>query len=356
MHKVRFAALGLILALTLILTPAILAQGPQAEVAVYVPYLVIPNSKIAFAEYDLEPGLYTLASNGNNRRRLTSFDMNIANPAWSPHGGRIAFQSNFGAYWDIYVINADGTGLTNLTNSPQEESAPQWSPDGSRITFSQRDHLSSDIMIMDADGANKVNITSSDAWESEPIWSPDGERLAYYCPGWHGSSNRDICVMKTDGSQANNLTKNESTEGDISWSPDGASILFDSYRAGNRDIYRVPEHGGNQVRLTDRAGEDYHAAWSPDGRSIVYVSYPVGAAYAELTVMNANGSNKRVIHSDPDYLAEPAWSPDGRSILFTRSDNLDRVTVDDGQLLNLTHYPEGTRTVLYPIWSTFVQP
>ena len=57
------------------------------------------------------------------------------NPAWSPNGGRIAFDSNRSGNLDVYSMNADGSGVKQLTTSPALDALPAWSPDGSELVF-----------------------------------------------------------------------------------------------------------------------------------------------------------------------------------------------------------------------------
>jgi Tol biopolymer transport system component len=72
--------------------------------------------------------------------------------AWSPDGGRIAFD-----YHDvIYVINADGTGLRRLAQNAAFES---WSPDGRKLIISRLTGL----WVMNADGSGERNLTR-DGW------------------------------------------------------------------------------------------------------------------------------------------------------------------------------------------------
>jgi TolB protein len=51
---------------------------------------------------------------------------NFASPTWAPFGQWIAFTSNVGGSYDIYIIRADGSGLTRVTSSPGNESHPKW--------------------------------------------------------------------------------------------------------------------------------------------------------------------------------------------------------------------------------------
>jgi dipeptidyl aminopeptidase/acylaminoacyl peptidase len=94
--------------------------------------------------------IWTVASDGSGLRRLTSLNGDSENPAWSPDGRKIAYESGS----EISVMNADGTGNQRLTRSGLNDSyEPRWSPNGKRIVYvySGREDR---IRIMNADGSH----------------------------------------------------------------------------------------------------------------------------------------------------------------------------------------------------------
>lgn len=76
-------------------------------------------------------------------------------PAWSPDGTKVAFHSDRGGNYDIWVVNVDGSGLTRLTASNDSDGYPVWKPDGTRIAFIRGNEL----WTMNPDGTDQKRIT-----------------------------------------------------------------------------------------------------------------------------------------------------------------------------------------------------
>jgi Tol biopolymer transport system component len=53
-------------------------------------------------------------TNGSNPRRLTDNGNNDGLPTWSPDGKSIAYVSDAGGVWSIWVMNADGSNQRKL--------------------------------------------------------------------------------------------------------------------------------------------------------------------------------------------------------------------------------------------------
>jgi Tol biopolymer transport system component len=68
-------------------------------------------------------------ADGSRQKRLTNNGIRVdSGPVFSPHGKKIAFQSNRDGNFEIYMMNVDGTGQLNLTNDPAGDFTPDWQP------------------------------------------------------------------------------------------------------------------------------------------------------------------------------------------------------------------------------------
>ncbi|MCX8513446.1 MAG: peptidase M28, partial [Chthoniobacteraceae bacterium] len=104
------------------------------------------------------------------------------------------------------------------------------------------------------------------------------------------------------------------------------------------EIYSANTDGTDLKRLTDALGYDAEASFSPDGKLIVFSStrgaYPLEklspeerarfekdpAYFADLYVMNTDGSGVRQVTHTPGYDGGSFFSPDGSRIVWRRFD------------------------------------
>jgi hypothetical protein len=179
-------------------------------------------------------------------------------PAWSPDGTRIAFDSNRdSARFDIYVASADGSSVQRIGGTAADDTEPSWSPDGSQIVFTSEATGNQDLYVMNADGSGLRRLTSKKAPESNPDWSPDGTQIAFEL----GGKETDIAVVRPDGSGRRLLTKTPFEEYDPAWSPDGTALAYTSDSSGNWDVFlRLPNV---TTRLTTGLTAETEPAWQP---------------------------------------------------------------------------------------------
>jgi len=152
-----------------------------------------PDNPINYSD-DRE--IYRIDADGANQQQLITTTSRISDeqPSISPDGTTVAFASNL--HWhtsgvdqlDIYVMKADGTGesrrltFDGAPTYPLEMRSqnPAWSPDGSRIAYESTRSGNSEIWVMNADGTGEpVNVSNHESWDSDPAWSPDGTQITF---------------------------------------------------------------------------------------------------------------------------------------------------------------------------------
>jgi Tol biopolymer transport system component len=99
----------------------------------------------------------------------------------------------------------------------------------------------------------------------------------------------------SDGSNVHLLVPNGFSP---SWSPDGPRILFTREVVGGVDVYVINVDGSRLTQLTDDSARDVSATWSPDGQRIALVKASDGSGFGILYVMDADGSDGRLILGD----------------------------------------------------------
>ena len=237
-------------------------------------------SEVTFTDLDnvqrTDREIYTVPSAGGTPTRLTDNDVDDANPAFSPDGTKIAFDSvgslpSGGSTLDVFVMNADGTGLTNLTARPDSQTDPTFSPDGTKIAFVNAGGAfnvssRSGIFVMPSGGGAPTAVAdSAEASETHPSWSPDGAKIAY-------QRDADIYAVPAAGGTPTSLftgpeNSNEENAFEPAFSPDGTMVAFTKVEAEyETDIYAVPSDGGTPVPLTNNnisSAPDWAPAQSP---------------------------------------------------------------------------------------------
>lgn len=269
--------------------------------------------------------IWRIDIDGDNHRPILSGKQSYSSPRLSPDGGRLAYIASHEGSPQVYVRYLD-TGqtarLTDLTEAPSDLS---WAPDGERLAFTMRvpaDPRPLGVMPPapeGADWAKPVKVIN------RLTWRVDGRGLVD--PGY-----THIFVVPAEGGTPRRLTFGEfNHSGSLSWAPDGDTLYFSSnrekdweYAGRDSEIYALDLANGNVTPLTEREGPDDAPVVSPDGRRIAYTGFDdekLGYQVARLSVMNADGTDSRVLTGDLDRTVyAPRWAPDGRAVYFLYDD------------------------------------
>jgi Tol biopolymer transport system component len=275
--------------------------------------------------------------------------------------GRIAF-------WDfntgqIYAVNPDGTGLAQLTHvaKGQTSADPAWSPDGRHIAFDSDMSGAVRLWIMDANGrhAHMVAGDRPNAADMVPTYTPDGRRLVFSrCVG-------EACAIysiRVDGIHRRALTRLHASVDDIraTVSPDGQQIAFARFESRGiiGQIYVMRADGSGAHAITPPALEGVGPDWSPTGRLITFTSNCCRPG-SNIYVMHPAGSGIRQLTSTPfpnnSFLS--AYAPQADRIVFASDRRHPDLCCNDlfmmrsnGTRQTLVH--TGLTGVLSPSWGT----
>ena len=138
--------------------------------------------------------IWITPSGGGDARQITVDSRHGANhPEWSADGTQIAYSTAtgpglFSAADNIWVVPVDGGVSRQLTTDPDDDNVASWSPDGRWLAFQSNRGGGYDIWVMPAAGGTPYQITHlGDAYV--PRWSPDGKKISFHTTPRLGKSD-----------------------------------------------------------------------------------------------------------------------------------------------------------------------
>jgi TolB protein len=269
-----------------------------------------PDLRIAYVSN--APGnedIYLMSQGGESDllANLTNNPARDWNPAWSPDGGRILFNSDRDGRDSLYIMDADGSNPRPLfAGKTFNDYEGAWSPDGTQIVFvSERSGIGRDLYIASADGANVRPLTDTHFMKGHPVWSPDGLSIVY----WEQEATGDIQLYSRNltNDTLQRLTTAGPANGAPVWSPDGSTIYFDSDREGSWYVFRIEPNGNFPERVSEAGYNSGRASVSPDGRILAYVTDKDESD--EIYLVNTDGTGRRRLTNNHYSDHSPAWQP-----------------------------------------------
>lgn len=177
-----------------------------------------------------------------------------------------------------------------------------------------------------------------------------GDWLAVRCPG--------VMVVRAVGGTAaiSTAVLEEAEQAAQSCHPPTARLAYLSRTGDPLRLITTTLPGGDVTVVAGDVEPTGGYDWSPDGEQFVYARFLAGQQGAtELVILDADGSNPRVLTSAGTDDRYPEFSPDGQRIAFTRGPTLEPesglwvVDADGSDLQQLVDEPDAEP--LFPVWS-----
>ena len=277
--------------------------------------------------------------------RLT-FDEGLQTGAtWSPDGRFVAYSSDRGGKFDIWVQQISGGDPIQITKGPGQNWQPDWSPNGKYIAYRSEEGEGGIYITPALGGAGLQRKIASFGYH--PHWSPDSARILFLPTfDYLGTA---AYVVALDGSPPREILTDLPADHGLAfsmWHPDGKRItawIFDFSSHDPRDnpvpnFLTEPVDGGGAIEsrfppklqkqleaLAAASGSpewrtDFRFAWAPSGKALFFERSFRGARNLwRMTVDPATlqTTNVERLTTSPGLDAELSLSPDGTRLAFT---------------------------------------
>ena len=275
--------------------------------------------------------------------RITFDDGLQIGATWSPDGRFLAYSSDRGGKFDLWVQQVSGGSPVQITRGPGQHVQPDWSPDGRLLAY-RVDDSESGLFVAPALGGEDLGRKVA-SFGYYPRWSPDSSHLLFQTHFVGIDAPNRFYVVGLDDSPprevlAEFIREHKLRPGAATWFPDGRRIsLWVWDRDPTPRIWTVPVEGdGTPIQLeippsiqqefaeVAKSGTvvEHHGgmslAWSPKADAVYFESGYQGAINLwKLTVdpktMRATAVDRLTTGPGPDSAL--AISSDGRRLGYT---------------------------------------
>ena len=236
----------------------------------------------ASTRHHVRPSIYMKQIGGVAVTQLTSGPASDIHPMFSPDGGSIAFASDRGGSWDIWIMSLDGGPPFQVTTGDADEVHPSWSPDGSRLIFCSLSVMSGQWELWVADTARRTGNRFI-GYGLFPKWSPVKDTIVFQRAREQGDRRFSIWTITLVNGEPGYPVEIASSGKDAlilpSWSPNGRQIAYSSSAVhgpsrpsitdadhGPFDIWIINADGTGNTRLTDGMSRNFGPTFSHDSR------------------------------------------------------------------------------------------
>jgi Tol biopolymer transport system component len=204
---------------------------------------------VAYVRYP-DHTLWKSKLDGSEPTQLTSPDLEVHQPHWSPDGQQIAFMALVpNGHWRILVLTTSSGAIDQPIPDGPDQGVPTWSADGRFIIYGDRLYTKSQntmtIHLLDY-SSRKVSTMEGSSGLWTPRWSPNGAFISALRQNWKG-----LLLKHSGASDWREILRGEHID-DPTWSPDSKYIyLMRRLEAQRLQVLRVAVDDGRVEVLAD---------------------------------------------------------------------------------------------------------
>lgn len=256
-----------------------------------------------------------------NTRQLTYDGRRSGEGYFSSDGKQIIFQSERepgNPFYQIYILNLESGDTHRVSPGLGKTTCAFFRPRTDEVLFASTHH--------DPEAKAKQ--------QAELEFRASGKERRY---SWDYDEQMEVYSARRDGTQLRRLTNADGYDAEASYSSDGAKIVFtsirDAYPAEKlsseareklkldpsyfAEIYLMNADGSEPRRLTFTPGYDGGPFFSPDGQRIIWRRFNADGTIADVYTMKPDGSDVRQLTDFGCMAWAPYFHPTGQYVIFT---------------------------------------
>lgn len=236
--------------------------------------------------------------------RLTQGAWDDVQPAASPQGERLAFASNRGGHWDLYILDLANGETMQLSDDAAYDGRPSWSPNGDWLAYERYagEHL--EIFMRPLDGSvEPVPLSNSPAADYAPAWRPGAQQIAFVSTR---SSHPQIWLLDLEVAGERRfrpVAADAAAQDAPAWSPDGRWLAWAQQEERGWAIYITDMDAAEVPR---RLGPGRSPQWNPTGSAVL--AELRDAQHSYLTAYDPEGGLALPPQALPGPLEGMAWA------------------------------------------------